>query len=270
MSNIGTIQREIEQLGLKIFALMDNDRRAPRQFGKKDFYGRLMEWAMRDPVFKTQMFRFVDVLPTLTSSGDVVKHLAEYLSSVKTPASGVLRAALAFGRLLPAMPAHLIRQNVRAMANIFICGRDGKSAFPNLHRIWEEGARFTVDILGEAVVSDREADECAAKYLELLDFLAAATRSWKVEGPLAGGEPPFVNISVKISALCARVQASDPEASIATIMSRLKRITAHAGQLGASINLDMEHYGLKELTLELFKELAKEVEPKNSFHGFVI
>jgi RHH-type transcriptional regulator, proline utilization regulon repressor / proline dehydrogenase / delta 1-pyrroline-5-carboxylate dehydrogenase len=271
MSNLGTMQSEIEELGREIFRLIDTDRRTATLFGGQDFYGRLMEWAMQDPVFKTQMFRFVDVLPALTSSGDVLKHMAEYLKSVKTPVSGVLRGALAFGQLLPLMPARLIRQNVSAMANIFICGRDGKSAFPNLRRIWGEGARFTVDILGEAVVSDREADECAAKYLELLDFLAAGTRSWKVEGPLAAGEPPFVNVSVKISALCARVQPSDPEANIAAIMSRLKRITARAGQLGASINLDMEHYGLKELTLELFKQLSNEVEPKNSpFHGFVI
>ncbi len=197
--------------------------------------------------------------------------MAEYLSSVKTPASGLLRGALAFGRLLPAMPARLIRQNVLAMANIFICGRDGKSAFPNLRRLWREGARFTVDILGEAVVSDREADEFAAKYSELLDFLAEGTRFWKVEGPLAAGEPPFVNVSVKISALCARVQASDPHASITTIMKRLKRIAVHAGRLGASINLDMEHYGLKELTLDLFKKLSNEQEPGYSpRHGFVI
>jgi len=271
MSNLGTIQLEIEQLGREIFALIDNDRRTTGLFGGKDFYERLMEWAMRDPVFKTQMFRFVDVLPALTSSGDVLKHVAEYLKSVKTPGSGVLRSALALGGLLPAMPARLIRQNVLAMANIFICGRDGKSAFPNLRRIWGEGARFTVDILGEAVVSDREADECEAKYIELLDFLATGTRAWKVEGPLAAGEPPFVNVSVKISALCARVQASDPQASIATIMNRLKRIAAHAGQLGASINLDMEHYGLKELTLDLFKELSNEPNLENSPpHGFVI
>jgi RHH-type transcriptional regulator, proline utilization regulon repressor / proline dehydrogenase / delta 1-pyrroline-5-carboxylate dehydrogenase len=182
MSDIGTIQPEIEKLGREIFELIDADRRTPRLFGQKDFYGHLMEWAMRDPVFKTQMFRFVDVLPTLTSTGEVLKHMAEYLSSVKTPASGVLRGALAFGRLLPAMPAHLIRQNVLAMANIFICGRDGGSALPNLQRRWREGARFTVDILGEAVVSDREADEFAAKYGRLLDFLTEATRSWKVEG----------------------------------------------------------------------------------------
>src|SRR5580704_14489303 len=149
MSTAGPpIQQEIEQLGRKIFDLIDSGRRTASFFGGQDFYGRLMEWAMRDPVFKTQMFRFVDVLPALTSSGDVVGHMAEYLSKVKTPASGVLRGALAFGRLLPTMPAHLIRQNVQAMASIFICGRDGKSAFPNLCRNWAQGARFTVDILG--------------------------------------------------------------------------------------------------------------------------
>jgi RHH-type proline utilization regulon transcriptional repressor/proline dehydrogenase/delta 1-pyrroline-5-carboxylate dehydrogenase len=271
MSTAGPpIQLEIEQLGQEIFDLIDRDRRAANLFAGQDFYGRLMEWAMRDPVFKTQMFRFVDVLPALTSSGDVLKHLAEYLSTVRSPASGLLRGALTFGRLLPTMPARLIRQNIMAMANIFICGRDGKSGFPNLRRIWGEGARFTVDILGEAVVSDREADECTAKYIDLLNFLASGTRSWKVEGPLVAGEPPFVNVSVKISALCARVQASDPQGSIATIMKRLRRIAARAAQLGASINLDMEHYGLKELTLDIFKELSNEPDLKSPFHGFVI
>ena len=54
-------------------------------------------------------------------------------------------------------------------------------------------------------------------------------------------------------------------------MKRLKRIAAHADQLGASINLDMEHYGLKELTLDLFKKLSSEPDLKNSpRHGFVI
>ncbi len=271
MSNIATIQFEIEQLGRKIFDLIDKDRRSPSLFGDKDFHGRLMEWSMRDPVFKTQMFRFVDVLPTLTSSDDVVKHMIEYLKGIKAPVSSVLRGALTLGRLLPAVPATLIRENVLGMANIFICGQDGKSAFPNLRRIWNEGARFTVDILGEAVVSEREADEFGARYRGLLDFLAEATRAWKVEGPLAASEPPFVNVSVKISALCARVQISDPETSIAAIMARLKPIAIRAKELGAFINLDMEHYGLKELTLDLFKQLSNEPELREYPHlGFVI
>jgi RHH-type transcriptional regulator, proline utilization regulon repressor / proline dehydrogenase / delta 1-pyrroline-5-carboxylate dehydrogenase len=271
MTNVPTIQSEIEQLGREIFDLIDLDRRSPSLFRHNDFHGRLLDWSMRDPVFKTQMFRFVDVLPTLTSPDDVVRHMIEYLKDVKAPVSFLLRSALTVGRLIPAIPATLIRENVLAMANLFICGRDGKSAFPNLCRIWKEGARFTVDILGEAVVSEREADEFATRYRALLDFLAEATRDWKLEGPLAANEPPFVNISVKISALCARVQASDPETSIAAIMARLKPIAIRAKELGAFINLDMEHFGLKELTLDLFRKLLSEPEFQGYPHlGFVI
>jgi RHH-type proline utilization regulon transcriptional repressor/proline dehydrogenase/delta 1-pyrroline-5-carboxylate dehydrogenase len=128
-----------------------------------------------------------------------------------------------------------------------------------------------VDILGEAVVSEREADEFAARYCELLDFLTEATRTWNGERPAAPGEPPLVNISVKVSALCARVQASDPGTTIAAIMMRLKPIAIRAKQLHAFINLDMEHYGLKETTLDLFKKLLNEPELQDYTQlGFVI
>jgi RHH-type transcriptional regulator, proline utilization regulon repressor / proline dehydrogenase / delta 1-pyrroline-5-carboxylate dehydrogenase len=258
MNSIAPLQSEIEQRGRQIFALIDKFHGNTAVFRRNDFYSRLMEWSMKDEAFKTQMFRFVDVLPTLSSSADVVKHLAEYLKDAKTSVSGLMRGALTVGRIAPALPAAVIKRNVMAMANVFITGTDGKSAFPNLHQIWKEGARFTVDILGEAVVSDREADEYAARYHALLDFLANATREWKPPGPLAVTEPPLVNVSVKISALCARVQATDPSQSIDTILRRLRPIVLRARELGAFINLDMEHYGLKQLTLDLFKRLEEE------------
>jgi RHH-type proline utilization regulon transcriptional repressor/proline dehydrogenase/delta 1-pyrroline-5-carboxylate dehydrogenase len=258
MSSIAPLQSEIEQRGRQIFALIDKFQGNTAIFRRNDFYGRLMEWSMKDEAFKTQMFRFVDVLPTLTTPTDVVKHLAEYLKDSKTSVSGLLRGALTVGRIAPAIPAAIIKSNVTAMANIFITGADGKSAFPNLQQIWKEGARFTVDILGEAVVSDQEADEYVSRYRVLLDFLAEATRHWKAEKPLAATEPPLVNVSVKISALCARVQAADPVQSIDTILRRLRPIVSRARELGAFINLDMEHYGLKQLTLDLFKQLEEE------------
>jgi RHH-type transcriptional regulator, proline utilization regulon repressor / proline dehydrogenase / delta 1-pyrroline-5-carboxylate dehydrogenase len=269
MNSIASLQSEIEQRGRQIFALIDKFQGNTPVFRRNDFYSRLMEWSMKDEAFKTQLFRFVDVLPTLSSSADVVKHLAEYLKDAKTSVSGLMRGALTVGRIAPALPAAVIKRNVMAMANIFITGTDGKSAFPNLHQIWKEGARFTVDILGEAVVSDREADEYAARYHALLDFLANATREWKPKGPLAVTEPPLVNVSVKISALCARVQATDPSQSIDTILGRLRPIVLRARELGAFINLDMEHYGLKQLTLDLFKRLEEEFSGYSQ-HGLVI
>jgi RHH-type proline utilization regulon transcriptional repressor/proline dehydrogenase/delta 1-pyrroline-5-carboxylate dehydrogenase len=254
------LQQEIEHTGREIFALIDQSQREAAALRRNDFYGRLMDWCMRDESFKTQMFRFVDVLPTLKSADEVVRHLSEYLRDSKTPVSGLLRGALTVGTVLPAVPATVIRKNVAAMANIFITGKDGPSALKNLRQIWKEDARFTVDILGETVVSEKEAEQYALRYHQLLEFLGGATADWRVDGPLAATEPPLVNVSVKISALCARIQATDPDHSIDMILARLRPIVAAAKRLGAFINLDMEHYGLKQLTIDLFKKLRADPE----------
>src|SRR5215813_13003070 len=77
-SETDDIEPKVRQFGEQVFALMDAAE-PPSLFSKKGFYGTLMEWSMRDEHFKTQLFRFVDVLPTLTSSSEVAKHLKEYL-----------------------------------------------------------------------------------------------------------------------------------------------------------------------------------------------
>jgi len=271
MSKVANIQADVEQLGRQIFDLADKDCNSRSLFGKKDLYSRLMEWSMQDPLFKTQMFRFVDVLPNLRSADEVVSHLSEYLNDTKTPVSTFLQGALRIGSFIPPVSAAIIRKNIVAMANIFITGADNKSALRNLRKISKEGARFTIDILGEAVVGEREADDYARRYRSLLDFLAEHTQSWQASTPIPANEPPLVNISIKISALCARIHSSDPETNIAAILSRLKPIALRAKELGAFINLDMESYGLKELTLELFKRLAEEPQLSDYPHlGFVI
>jgi RHH-type transcriptional regulator, proline utilization regulon repressor / proline dehydrogenase / delta 1-pyrroline-5-carboxylate dehydrogenase len=251
--------------------MIDAEKASANPFKRNDFYGRLLEWSMQDEGFKTQMFRFVDVLPTLTSSHEVVEHLAEYLSQSRTSVSGLLRGALTIGKIVPILPAAIIRQNVLAMANLFIAGRDGRSALPNLERLWREGTRFTVDILGEGVVSEREADQYAARYDKLLSFLGTAIRNWQVTGPLAATEPPLLNVSVKISALCARIRASDPASSLDAIMRRLLPIAMKARDLNGFINLDMESYSLKGLTLELFRRLVERPELDGYPHlGFAL
>jgi len=268
---VSSLQPEIERVGRQLFAIIDAEKASANPFKRNDFYGRLLEWSMQDEGFKTQMFRFVDVLPSLTSSRQVVEHLAEYLSQSRSSVSGLLRGALMAGKVVPVVPAVIIRRNVLAMANLFIAGRDGRSAFPNLERLWREGARFTVDILGEGVVSEREADQYAARYHQLLDFLGAATRGWRVTGPLAATEPPLLNVSVKISALCARIRPSDPASSLEVIMRRLLPIVLKARDLNGFINLDMESYSLKGLTLELFRRLVERPELNGYPHlGFAL
>src|SRR3954451_5397155 len=138
-----SLQTEIESTGRRLFDLIDAEKAAPNPLKRNDFYGHLLQWSMQDESFKTQMFRFVDVLPTLTSSREVVEHLVEYLSHSRSSVSGVLRGVLTVGKFVPFLSAAVVRQNVLAMGNLFIAGHDGKSALPNLERLWREGPRFT-------------------------------------------------------------------------------------------------------------------------------
>src|SRR5947207_1019052 len=71
------LERSIREWGEKIFALID-DAEPPSLFSARGLYRALMDWAMKDEAFKVQLFRFVDVLPTLNSSSEVARHLTEY------------------------------------------------------------------------------------------------------------------------------------------------------------------------------------------------
>src|SRR5258707_12154493 len=87
------LESQIHDYGEKIFALIDAAE-SPSLFSKKGFYGTLMDWAMRDQHFKTQLFRFVDVLPMLTSSSEIARHPKEYLGDDEVNLSPALRLGL--------------------------------------------------------------------------------------------------------------------------------------------------------------------------------
>ena len=81
-------------------------------------------------------------------------------------------------------------------------------AVPRLRAMRDRSTAFTVDLLGETVLSEREAEEYAARYLDLVDVLASeAAAAWPVVPRLDRddrGAIPAVNISVKVSALFRR------------------------------------------------------------------
>jgi RHH-type transcriptional regulator, proline utilization regulon repressor / proline dehydrogenase / delta 1-pyrroline-5-carboxylate dehydrogenase len=133
-----------------------------------------------------------------------------------------------------------------------------------LRRNAARGIATTIDLLGETVVSEAEADMFLQRNLDVLDTVAAAlakerTPSFSDLGP--NNTPlPRLNLSVKISALTPDVHPADPENSIAALKKRLRPILRRAREVGAFINFDMESYKLKDLTLALFKSILEEEE----------
>jgi RHH-type proline utilization regulon transcriptional repressor/proline dehydrogenase/delta 1-pyrroline-5-carboxylate dehydrogenase len=259
---MASFQAEVEGRGRRIFELID--RHPQPLFSKAGLYQRVMELSMRDEDFKVQMFRFVDVLPSLHRSRDIVQHLDEYFAQMRNGA--LLRTGVRVAKMAPWISAFVLRRNVAGMARQFIAGKNPQEVTKTLRRRYQEKIGFTVDLLGEAVVSEKEADVYAARCRELLEHLARETRDWR--DPLGDGAElfPVVNLSVKVSALSPQVTPRD----IAQLAEKLRPILLRAKEVGAFINFDMESFSFKNLTLKLFKSLFTEPEFRAWPHAGIV
>ena len=260
-----SLQSDIEQRGACIFELVD--KHPERFFSKAGFYQRLMALSMHDERFKTQLFRFVAVLPSLHRSSEIIQHLEEYFSDGNDGFHPLVSLGVRVARLVPWMSAAVLRWNVSETARQFIAGRNPHDVIATLRKRRAQKIGFTVDVLGEAVVSEAEADEYAARYADLLDKLARETKDWT--DPLGKSAElfPVLNLSVKISALYSQMSPAAPADAIAHLCSKLRPLLRRARELGAFINFDMESYALKNTTLELFKTTLTEAEFKDWPHA---
>src|SRR5882724_11532581 len=265
-----SLQSEIEQRGRRIFELVD--KHPESLFSKAGFYQRLMILSMRDEQLKHQLFRFVAVLPSLHTSGEIIEHLQEYFADThdSRKVSQFLGAGIRLAGSVPGISGPVLRWNVSEMARQFIAGRNPNDVMRTLRKRRTQKIGFTVDLLGEAVVSETEADEYAARYLDLLEGLARETKNWT--DPLGKNSElfPVVNVSVKISALYSQMNPADPADAIAHLAPKLRPILRRARELGAFINFDMESYVHKNITLELFKTIFTEKEFKDWAHAGIV
>ncbi len=256
------LESAIRAKGEQLFALMDQQP-PPALFSKKGAYARLMEWSMKDPVFKTQLFRFVDVLPSLNSSAEIVRHLQEYLGDKAVELNPALKAGLAASAFAPALVATPVKAQIVDMASQFVAGESGEDLIKQIKKNAKLGLATTIDLLGETVLNAAEADVFLRRNLEILDsvskfYLKEPAPCFSDLGPK--GPLPRLNLSVKISALTPDVHPADPENSIAALKERFRPILRRATEVGALINFDMESYKLKDLTLRLFKSIFEEPE----------
>src|SRR5215470_18734853 len=244
-----SLQSDIEQRGTRIFELVDKN--PERLFSKAGLYQRLMALSMHDERFKTQLFRFVAVLPSLRRSSEIIQHLEEYFSDGNDGFHPLVSVGVRLARLVPWISAPDLRWNVSETARQFIAGRNPDEVISTLRKRQARKIGFTVDVLGEAVVSEAEADKYAARYLDLLEKLARETRDWTDPFGRNAELFPLVNMSVKISALYSQISPDASADAIAHLGTKLRPLLRRARELRAFINIDMESYALKNTTLEL-------------------
>ncbi len=248
------LEASISEVERKLTGGADGSRRLA--LSPASWQQRLLDRASQDPEFRVRLLRFVDVLPTLRTPAAVADHFRQYFQGFgpePVRAASVVASQAVFQPIL----AQAARQGVLAMAHRFIAGATPAAALPVLRHLARDGTGHSLDLLGEATLSDVEANVYQARYLALLQTLAADIERIAPRGERWLGVPP-INISVKCSALCAHFEPAAPEHVSAVVRGRLRPLLRLARQAGAFINFDMEQYRYKDLVQRIFADLILE------------
>jgi len=255
------LESSVQQIGEELARLSAGQ--SPTLFERQWWSQAAMNLAMHDLDFKTQLFRFIDALPSVSDDRRVVSLAEEYFGAIADQAFGLrwgLKALSATG-IGARLSGHAIRSQVEQMARTFIAGSSIEDALPTLSQLWTSGKSWSVDLLGEASISDREADRYRDRCLRALQDLARAAASWNAVPSLEQdhlGPLPRVQLSLKVSALSPHLDPIDPEGSFQSVATRLRPIIDAAIRLPASLIFDMEQAETKDLLIDIFTRLFAE------------
>jgi proline dehydrogenase len=254
------VETQLRRVGGELHAALPSSARHPL----RALDARAMEMASADRELRAALFRFVDVVPACRSLDDLARHLTGFLDELpetSPPVSAAMRiSGTRAGRTALGAAA---AGGVRHLAHRFIVGESPRAALGTLRGLWDRGVASSVDLLGEATVTETEGDHYAARCAEAIEQLAGATRRWPERPVLeadAVGPLPRANVCVKVSALTPLLRPDAPARGQGDAAERLRPLLRQARSLGAHLHIDMESLDSREAVLELVLRLLDEEE----------
>ena len=227
---------------------------------------KVLDWTMSNPGLRVQMFRFIDTIPSLQSKAEVANHFQQYMSAEAVELPSALKGMINFSNAdsIPAQTAAAtITKAVETLAYKYIAGENINEVMKTIARLRKDGMTYSIDLLGEAVITETEAQDYLQRYLDLIEQLTQQAKDWKRKEriDLADGEElPQVQVSVKLTAFYSQFDPLNPVGSKEVVCDRIRILLRKAAELGAAIHFDMEQYRYKDLTLQILKELLMEDE----------
>src|ERR1700761_5811643 len=254
------IEAELRQIGTELYHAFPAASRQPL----RALDARAMELASSDRELRAALFRFVDVAPACRSLDDLARPLVGYLEEVpETPPPISAAMRISHTRAGRAALGAAAAGGVRHMAHRFIVGETPEAALGTLRKLWESGVASSVDLLGEATVTEAEADRYAARCADAIQRLSVATRSWPQRETLESdsvGALPRANVCVKVSALTPLLRPDAPQRGQQDAARRLRPLLRAARDSGAHLHIDMESLDSREAVLDLVLNLLDEDE----------
>jgi RHH-type transcriptional regulator, proline utilization regulon repressor / proline dehydrogenase / delta 1-pyrroline-5-carboxylate dehydrogenase len=221
---------------------------------------KLLSWTMDNPGLRVQLFRLIDCLPALTNKAEIARHLQEYLNNEAVELPTALKNLLNFTST-DSLPGQIAATTftiaVETLARKYIAGETLPQALQTIEQLRKQSMTFTMDLLGEAVVTETEAKAYLDQYLQLMEQFTSAAQSWPA------GTPHSVQVSVKLTAFYSQFDPLDVAGSQAKVSDRIRILLRRAQELGAAVHFDMEQYRYKNATLAILKSLLAETEFRN-------
>jgi RHH-type proline utilization regulon transcriptional repressor/proline dehydrogenase/delta 1-pyrroline-5-carboxylate dehydrogenase len=171
------------------------------------------------------------------------------------------------------LAAPFVRRGVTQMAKMFIAGESPTSALSKLISMRKRNLTFTVDLLGEYCVSEKEAQIYLDRYLEALKVFGEK-RSRFGNSTIVQDHPADLSpicISVKLSALYSQCSPLNFDRSVSVLSERLSQIVRQAAKLKASLYVDAEDSSNNPIIYTTFKKVfGSEEFKKFPYPGAVV
>lgn len=155
-----------------------------------------------------------------------------------------------FKKMTNKLSEPLIRQAVyqamKVMGKQFVLGETIEEALKNGRKLRESGYTYTFDMLGEAAMTEADAE----RYFQ--DYKAALIAVGK-ESSLPKSPKP--SLSIKLSALHPRYNMANQSLVMTTLFERVKELALLGATMNAEISIDAEEADRLELSLMLFEKL---------------
>jgi RHH-type proline utilization regulon transcriptional repressor/proline dehydrogenase/delta 1-pyrroline-5-carboxylate dehydrogenase len=183
-------------------------------------------------------------ISSVTSSSRIFRRAAKKASIVGFGLiNGMgLHAIGILSNVLPTPVIAAVHQRVRALSKDLILAAEPEKLAKHLGKRTEKGLSLNINVLGEAVLGDHEAELRFQSILEMIRRLE-------------------VNyVSVKLSSIVAQLIIIDVEGSINRVSEKMRVLYREAQQHGVFVNLDMEEYRDLPMTIAAFMRVLDEEE----------
>ena len=211
----------------------------------------------KDPKAISVTVSLTDEVMRITSAKDSVRILRKAAKDSSVAGFGLfntvgLKLIAAISRALPKPVLFAVHTQVKLLSKGIILPAESKKLSRQIKRRAKKGIRLNINVLGEAVLGEDEANERFERVMQMMH------------------RPEVDYVSVKLSSVASQIISLDRKGTLERVSEKLRHIYRTSISTNTFVNLDMEEFRDLRLTVDAFKLVLSEGEFKNLYAGLVL